>query len=381
MSKAQETRQDTLNHVPPPSEHLPREIHTNNDHDPRGTLEADDLWQAVTEKRFVPDVVYAVHTTMIYCLSDCPSRRPDRSAVHFFASPGAAETAGYRPCKRCRPEARESERAKLEALLGSLEKELPTPTVGKVAARAGMGLRRFRRVFTREFGLEPALYLKGERSERLKGRLREGAEVTSALYEVGYGSSRALYEAADDLLGMTPGTYRKGGAGMTVRYRTFSTPLGSALIAATERGVCALSLGEGLLEALRAEFPRATLLKDDTALTPFVAAVHAYLAGERVLELPLDVSSTTFQARVWRALQAIPYGETRSYAQIAEAIGDKGAVRAVAGACAKNPVALVVPCHRVVRSDGTLSGYRWGVARKAWLLAAERGVQQEELVP
>lgn len=351
---------------------------------PRPTLEpgttdfdAELGWRVVSERRFVKDFVYAVRSTGIYCLSDCPSRRPTREQVSFFATPADAEAAGYRACKRCRPDDREEARIRLEALLIRLEADIETPTLSDLAASANMSVPRLKRLFTREFGLEPGRYLKQRRAERLKAQLRAGAEVTEALYDVGYGSSRALYETSGDLLGMTPGRYRKGGEGMNISYRTFATVMGPALIAATERGVCALRFGEKLEGELLAEFPRAKIKEDSEGLDVerlglFVQAVHAYLAGAKTLELPLDVSPTAFQARVWSALQAIPYGETRSYLEVAEAIGDAGAVRAVAGACARNPVALNVPCHRVIRADGSLSGYRWGLERKAELLARER---------
>lgn len=342
-------------------------------------LDTELRWRAVVERRFRGDFVYAVRSTGIYCLSDCPARRPEREHVSFFAAPADAEAAGYRACKRCRPDEQERQVAKLETILADLEVDVDTPSLGDLAARAHMSIPRLKRLFVRELGLEPGPYLKQRRAERLKAQLKAGAEVTGALYDAGYGSSRALYERSDELLGMTPGSYRKGGDGMHITYRTFETVVGPALIAATERGVCALRFGEGLEADLKAEFPAAELREAASELEPFVQAVHAYLAGERVLELPLDLSPTAFQAKVWSALRAIPYGETRSYAEVAAAIGDVRAVRAVASACARNPVALAVPCHRVVRSDGSLSGYRWGLERKAKLLETETNARQQKL--
>ena len=332
--------------------------------------ESDALWRAVSTRQHVRGVVYAVRSTGIYCASDCPSRRPTREQVSFFAAPASAEAAGYRACLRCRPDRREAEARQLAALLAGLEAAETTPTLTRLAQSAELSVAALKRLFARELGLSPSSYLKLQRSERLKARLQAGTEVTGALYEAGYGSSRALYEHTDELLGMTPGAYRRGGDGMTITYQLFDSEVGPGLIAATERGVCALYFGDALLAELGSEFPKAELAAG--TLEPFVKAVRAYLAGQPELPLPLDVSPSAFQAKVWAALRAIPYGETRSYGEVAEAIGDPGAVRAVARACATNHVALAVPCHRVVRADGSLSGYRWGVERKAALLTREQ---------
>ena len=320
-------------------------------------LTDDDLWRAVTEQRYVTGV-YAVRSTGIYCRTDCPSRRPNRSHVRFFARPADAEAAGFRACKRCRPEQAEREADDLARLLGLLETDTPS-TLNALAAASGLDAPTIRKLFRRDLGVSVRAYVQERRAERLRRALQNGEDVTGALYGAGYGSSRSLYERAGETLGMTPGTYRRGGAGVTIRFTVFETELGPCLVAATEKGVCALRFGEGEVE-LRAEFSEAVVLEDAETLAPFVRAVRAYLAGERGLELPLDVSPTAFQAKVWTALRRIPYGETRSYAEVAAELGDARAVRAVAGACAKNPVALAVPCHRVVRADGSLSGYRWG---------------------
>ena len=338
--------------------------------EPVFVLPDDDLWRAVAERRYATGV-YAVRSTGIYCRTDCPSRRPDRLHVRFFARPADAEAAGFRACKRCRPEQAEREAADLARLLALLETLETVPTLPALAAEGGLAVPTIRKPFRRDLGVSVRVYVREGRSERLRQALQNGEDVTGALYSAGYGSSRGLYESADETLGVTPGTYRRGGEGMAIRFTVFGTELGSCLVAATEKGVCALRFGAGEAE-LRAEFPRAVVLEDAETLAPFVRAVRAYLAGERGLELPLDLSPTAFQARVWVALRRIPYGETRSYAEVAAELGDV-TVRAVAGACARNPVALAVPCHRVRRADGSLSGYRWGVERKRALLEREKG--------
>lgn len=336
------------------------------------------LWQAVTARRYLKGVLYAVRSTGVYCRTDCPSRWPAPARVRFFNDPQAAEAAGFRPCLRCRPQDAQREADDLGVLLERLEADEGGLTLVALAERSGLDVPYVRRLF-RRFGLSPKAYVQARRAERLRQRLKAGTLVTEALYGAGYGSSRGLYETADKTLGMTPGSYRRGGEGVSIYYALFESNVGPGLIAATERGVCALRFGEGLTE-LEAKFPKAVLTEDAAKLGPFVGAVRAYLAGEARLELPLEVSPTAFQARVWTALQGIPYGETRSYAEVAAAIGEKGAVRAVAGACASNPVALAVPCHRVVRADGGLSGYRWGVERKKALLELEQKVRLEDAV-
>ena len=342
------------------------------------TTDESAVWQAVAARRYLGGVVYAVRSTGVYCRTDCPARRPAPAQVCFFGDSREAEAAGFRPCLRCRPGDAQREEGDLKGLLGLLEADDGGLTLAALSERSGLGAPYIRRLF-RRFGLSPRAYAQLRRAERLRERLKAGAPVTEALYAAGYGSSRGLYATTDETLGMTPGSYRRGGEGVSIRYTLFESDLGPGLIAATERGVCALRFGEGVGE-LAAEFPKATLTEDAAGLAPFVRAVRAHLAGEDKLELPLNVSPTAFQARVWAALQRIPYGETRSYAQVAAAIGDAGAVRAVAGACASNPVALAVPCHRVVRADGSLSGYRWGVARKKALLEREKKVRLEDAV-
>lgn len=334
-------------------------------------------WQAVLLRDPAADgeFYYAVSSTGIYCRPTCPSRRPRRERVSFFATSNAAEQAGFRPCHRCQPNAVSSEQrvvAQVEHLLQTAETRLTLADLGKAV---GLSPYHLQRLFKRATGMSPKEYHARCRTERLKAGLREGALVTDALYDAGFGSSRALYDQADQQLGMTPGAYRRGGAGVNIGYATGETALGAVLVAATERGICALRFGEqeDILAELRQEFPNATFTHEPERLAPYTQAVASHVAGQQNrLDLPLDVKATVFQQRVWAALRSIPYGEVRSYTEVAAMIGEPTAVRAVARACATNPVALVVPCHRVVRSTGELSGYRWGVDRKEALLRQER---------
>jgi AraC family transcriptional regulator of adaptative response/methylated-DNA-[protein]-cysteine methyltransferase len=341
-------------------------------------MDQEERWQAVLQRARAYDgrFVYAVLSTGIYCRPTCPSRRPRRENVRFYDSIEAAAQAGFRPCQRCQPHKASAEQrvvAQVQQLLRSAE---TPPTLAALGATVGLSPFHLQRLFKKATGLSPREYANLHRAQRLKEELKAGSSVTDALYEAGYGSSRALYEAASQHLGMTPGAYRRGGAGERIAYACAQTPLGTVLVAATGRGLCALRFGEGdgaaLVAELRAEFPRAVLVEAPHELAPYIDAVQAYLAGRRQgLDLPLDLQATAFQQRVWKALRDIPYGEVRSYKQVAEMIGEPKAVRAVARACAANPVALAVPCHRVVRTGGDLSGYRWGVARKEALLRQE----------
>ena len=337
----------------------------------------DARWEAVSRRSPEADgqFVYAVTSTGIYCRPSCPSRRPKRENVRFFATGEAAAAAGFRPCLRCHPDDVSTQQrvvAKVRELLDTLE---PAPSLAQLGEAVGMSPYHLQRLFKKATGLSPREYAALQRAERLKAELRQGATVTGALYDAGYGSARAMYDQAHRHLGMSPGAYKRGGQGVTIGYTLFDTPLGRMLLAATASGVCAMRFGsdESLLADLQHEFPRSTLVAGGDELEPFVAAVLSYLTGgERRLDLPLDVQATAFQQRVWGALQAIPYGETRSYQQVAKSMGEPKAVRAVARACATNPVALAVPCHRVVRAGGELSGYRWGVERKRRLLDQEQ---------
>jgi AraC family transcriptional regulator of adaptative response/methylated-DNA-[protein]-cysteine methyltransferase len=320
--------------------------------------------------------VFAVRTTGIYCRPSCPSRRPRRGSVEFFSDPKQAERAGYRACLRCKPteisaQARAVTRAR--QLLDEAEGVL---TLGQLSKRVGISPFHLQRLFKRATGLSPREYQSARRMQQVKRGLRKGDDVTTALYDAGFGSPSRLYEKAHQQLGMTPGAYRRGGAGMTIQYAIVPSPLGRLLVAATSRGLCAVRFGESvpdLERELREEFSSAQVRRDDAALRPYLQPLLASLRGENVtIDLPLDVRATAFQKRVWDALREIPTGETRSYSEVARAIGDPKAVRAVATACANNPVALAVPCHRVVRGDGELAGYRWGIDRKKKLLEQEQ---------
>jgi AraC family transcriptional regulator of adaptative response/methylated-DNA-[protein]-cysteine methyltransferase len=343
-------------------------------------------WNAVEHRARGADgaFVYAVTTTGVYCRPSCPSRRPRRENVQFFALPEAAERAGFRPCRRCRPEAQpasdpaaERVRRACRLIDRALEEgDTGVPSLGRLAAAVGTNAHQLQRLFKRKIGISPRAFADARRLARVKARLRQGDGVAGALYDAGYGSSSRLYERSDAQLGMTPATYRKRGAGMLIRFTIVPCALGRLLVAATERGIAAVSLAANdtaLERALGEEYAAARRKRDDAALGPAVKAILAHLAGEAPdLALPLDLQATAFQWRVWRELQKIPYGETRSYGEIARRIGKPRAVRAVANACARNRAALVIPCHRAVREDGTPGGYRWGAERKAKLLAAEK---------
>ncbi len=349
-------------------------------------MSQDEQWAAVEARDGGADgaFVYAVRSTGVYCRPSCPSRRPLRRNVEFFDGPADAEAGGYRPCLRCRPEA--AGRAApgraapaVAAACRMLEQAGEALSLGELAGAVGLSPSYLQRSFRRLVGSTPRQYAAAARLERAKAGMRNGSGVTASLFDAGYGSTRAFYEDATGTLGMPPATYRRGGAAQQISYTAVPSPLGTVLVAATAAGVCAVRFVDPghddrteLEAALRAEFPAATLTPDDDGLKAAAAAVVEAAGGGGGLDLPLDVRATAFQLRVWRALREIPRGETRSYTQVAEAIGQPRAVRAVASACAANPVALVVPCHRVVAAGGGLAGYRWGVDRKRALLDAER---------
>jgi len=348
--------------------------------DTQSTLEADARWTAVMSRDAAADgvFVYAVRSTHIYCRPSCPSRRPRRENVVFFPHPEAAEAAGYRACRRCRPsDGAPNELEIIERLCREMERDADAPVdLAELAVGAGLAPHRLARAFKRITGISPRQYQEACRMRAIRTRLRDGEGITRAMFDAGLSSTSRLYERAPRQLGMTPGAYRKGAPGMRVGYAVVASPLGRLLVAATARGICMVSLGsadEALEGALTTEFPRAEIARDDQALKPWVDVIVKHLRGEEPhLELPLDVQATAFQRRVWQALQAIPYGSTRTYSAIAKAIGKPTAVRAVARACATNPAALVIPCHRVIREDGQLGGYRWGLERKERLLADEK---------
>lgn len=347
------------------------------------TPDEETCWQAVCQRAAQMDgrFVYAVRSTGIFCKPSCAARRAQRANVAFYADPTAARAAGYRPCKRCRPDQALPPQAELAAQAAAYLDEHPRATLAELGAALAVSPFHLQRVFKAQTGLSPRQYAAGRRWQALKDHLRQGEAVSQALYQSGYGSASRVYEAAQTQLGMTPAVYRRGGKDMHITYTVVPCPLGQMLLAATERGLCFLAFGdqdEDLLPALAAEYPAAGLQADPQAQSPaFSAALPAlqsYLAGgAAVLDLPLDLQATAFQQRVWAELRRIPYGEVRTYTQVAEALGCPKAVRAVASACAANPVSVVTPCHRVLRRDGSLGGYRWGLARKHALLATEQG--------
>jgi AraC family transcriptional regulator of adaptative response/methylated-DNA-[protein]-cysteine methyltransferase len=344
----------------------------------------EQMWGAVLSRdpRADGSFVYAVRSTGIYCRPTCASKRPRREHVSFFTELDQAERAGFRPCKRCHPRGQGDgpDALIVKQVTGYIEEnvggERPV-TLEAISEHVGVSPFHLQRVFKRATGVTPRQYAEALRLERAKERLREGDGVAEALYEAGYGSSSRLYEGAGERLGMTPGEYKRGGEWASIGFTTAQCPLGTLLVAATERGVCAVRLGDdeaSLEETLHAEFPAATIKRDDQALARWIEPILSYLAGELPNpSLPIHVRATAFQRRVWEMLRTIPYGSTRSYGAVASAMGQPTATRAVARACATNPVAMVVPCHRVISADGRLGGYRWGTWRKRALLELEQG--------
>jgi len=346
----------------------------------------DPRWTAVTARDAAADgtFVFAVKTTGVYCRPSCMSRRARRENVVFYRAPEAAEAAGYRACKRCRPkDTARSDPAvqkvrRVSALIDQalVEGESGPPALASLAAQVSTSPHHLLRLFKKHMGITPHEYADARRLELVKRHLREGDGVSGALYAAGYGSPSRLYERSDAQLGMTPATYRRDGKGASIEYTTVRSPLGRLMVAATTRGIAAVSLGDDdarLERVLHAEYPAAEIRRADARIKPWVAAILEHIAGERPnLALPLDLQATAFQWKVWRALQKIPYGKTASYSEIAQAIGQPKAVRAVANACANNRAALVIPCHRAVRTDGEAGGYRWGTERKEKILAKER---------
>ncbi len=340
----------------------------------------DACWAAVAARDSAADgrFVYAVRTTGVYCRPGCAARTPRRDNVRFYAGPAAAREAGFRPCLRCRPDDPPQAQRHAEAVARAcrlIEGAEEPPALAALARAAALSPFHFHRVFKGVTGVTPKAYAEAVRARRLAAHLPTTATVTEAAYAAGYGTAGRFYAAAAGHLGMPPGSARRGGAGVAIRFCVAACALGFVLVAATERGVCAILLGddpEALAGDLRARFPRADIAGAGPDLTHRVAEVVAFVEAPRLgLGLPLDIGGTAFQQRVWAALRAIPAGRTATYADIARTIGQPAAVRAVALACAANAHAVVIPCHRVVRTDGGLSGYRWGVARKAALLARE----------
>jgi AraC family transcriptional regulator, regulatory protein of adaptative response / methylated-DNA-[protein]-cysteine methyltransferase len=344
-------------------------------------LDLEACWRAVENRDAGADgsFLYGVRTTGVYCRPGCASRRPLRANTVFFETTEAARAGGFRPCKRCRPtddSAASRHLAAVEKACALLQNSEAMPSLAELADAAGISRFHFHRVFKQITGTTPRDYARTHRLGQFGERLAAGQPVAEAIYASGFGSSSRAYEAAPVGLGMTPGARRRGGNGETIRFVTVETPLGWALVAATERGICMTALGDDrnqLASALRQRFPAAEVIAEDGGLRQWADRIVRFITapGEN-LDLPLDIRGTAFQARVWRALQKIPLGKTASYTEIAAVLGQPKAVRAVAQACAANKLALIVPCHRVIRSDGDLGGYRWGVERKQSLLARER---------
>ena len=338
-------------------------------------------WRATISRDARADgqFVLAVRSTHIYCRPSCPARRPLRHNVVFFHTGAEAEKQGFRPCRRCRPNEVAGPVALVERAVSELAKFAEDESVrfAALASRLQTTTGTLRRAFLQATGLRPRELAAALRLARFKKMLRQGKGISEALYETGYGSTSRVYESSNAQLGMTPATYRKGGKNMTIGYVVAKSSLGKILVGATERGISAVYLGDAeakLIEELHAEYPQAELFAGGDSFGRWVQEiVHRVEGNPPRVELPLDLQATAFQRRVWQELQRIPRGSTRTYTQVARALGNPKSVRAVARACATNPVSIVVPCHRVIREDGGLAGYRWGLSRKEQLLAQERG--------
>jgi AraC family transcriptional regulator of adaptative response/methylated-DNA-[protein]-cysteine methyltransferase len=342
-------------------------------------LSDEACWQAALQKRRSADGLFytAVLTTGIYCRPSCPSRMPLRQNVRFFPTADAAEAAGFRACKRCRPrEPMRSDAQLVRDICRRLERADEPPTLAQLSVEFGVSRFHLQRTFKKVTGLSPKAYASSHRAVRLRRALRDGQRATEAAFAAGFASTSRAYASADDLLGMTPGRYGRGGEGMALAFTVATSSFGRMLVAATERGVSTLIFGDDdnrLETDLRAEFPRASVTRDDAGMRRWVEAVLASVdAGLEQPQLPLDIRATAFRARVWAELRRIPRGETRTYGEVARAIGAPGAARAVGNACNANPVPVIVPCHRVVAGDGTLGGFRYGLDRKRELLSRER---------
>ncbi|MBZ5530036.1 MAG: bifunctional DNA-binding transcriptional regulator/O6-methylguanine-DNA methyltransferase Ada [Acidobacteriia bacterium] len=350
-------------------------------------ISANDKWTQVLARDLKADgqFVYAVRSTGVFCRPSCPSRRPRREMVEFFESPADAQQAGYRACRRCTPTGRNAQIEKIEAACRYIDEALAQNGdtalgLSDLARRVGLSPFHFQRLFKRTVGISPRQYQQARRAGKFRSALHTEARITDAIYEAGYSSSSRAYESAPAQLGMTPSAFRRKGEGVKIFFSVAPTSLGKLLIATTERGVCAVRFGQSeaaLTRELKSEFAAAEIHRDDRRLAAVAGQVQQLLRGTSIAHsivaqsIPLDVQGTAFQQIVWQALRQIPRGETRSYTEVAKIIGKPRAVRAVASACAQNPVALVVPCHRVVQKSGSLAGYRWGMKRKAALLEME----------
>lgn len=340
------------------------------------TAETDTRWDAVARRDRDADgrFVYAVTTTGVYCRPSCAARTPRPENVRYFATGDEAVKAGFRACRRCRPEG-DGRAEMIAAACRAIETAETEPALDDLAGAAGLSPFHFHRVFKAATGLTPKGYAKAHRRKRVREELGKGGTVTEALYDAGFGSNGRFYAETNAMLGMTPKRFKAGGAGTDVRFAVGKTSLGAMLVAESDRGIVAVTLGddaEVLVRELQDRFPKARLIGGDADFEARVAQVVGAVEKPGTgMDLPLDIRGTAFQQRVWGALRRIPPGETVTYAELAKRIGDPKAVRAVAGACAANSLAVLIPCHRVIRTDGSLSGYRWGVERKRDLLARE----------
>ena len=339
-----------------------------------------ERWNAVLsrDERMDGRFVTGVRTTGIYCKPSCPAKHPYRSNVVFFLGPSEAEQAGFRPCKRCNPRESVSARSDLvqricQYINTNLDEKL---TLASLSVEADLSPFHLQRTFKKVLGISPRQYVETRRLDKLKRSLSRGKTVTSAGYDAGFRSRGRLYVGSTSQLGVRPGLFRRGGEGLQIRYTITDSPVGRLLLGATRSGVCAVCLGasdEAVEVALREDYYAADISRDDNAMKEWAGHFSKYFEGhEFPRNLPIDVQATAFQWKVWKHIRAIPYGQTASYAKIAEQIGEPRAVRAVANACARNHVALIVPCHRIVGSKGELRGYRWGVKRKQAILSLER---------
>lgn len=341
---------------------------------------SNQKWTMVLARDLSADgeFVYAVKSTGIFCRPSCPSRRPRREQVEFFNSPAEAQHAGYRACRRCTPQEANAQIDKVKAACSYIEHNLESALgLHAIASHVELSPFYFQRLFKRTLGISPRQYQQARRAEKFRASLRGQARVTDAIYEAGYSSSSRAYETSAWQFGMTPSQFQRKGEDIRIGFTIISSDLGKLLIAATPRGVCSVRFGESeatLIRDLKQEFQAAELRRDDAALRAAAEQVSGLLNGASFArDIPVDVQGTAFQQQVWNALRRIPRGQTRSYAEIAQTIGKSRAVRAVANACAANPTAVIVPCHRVVQKNGSLAGYRWGVERKAALLRKETG--------
>jgi AraC family transcriptional regulator of adaptative response/methylated-DNA-[protein]-cysteine methyltransferase len=342
------------------------------------TNNTNQKWSMVLARDAKADgrFVYAVKSTGVFCRPTCPSRRPRRENVEFFNSPAQAQQAGYRACRRCTPLERNPQSQKVEAACRYIDENLDvTLSLTAISRHVAISPFHFQRMFKRMLGISPREYQQARRAGKFRQALLGDGSVTEAIYEAGFSSSSRAYESVPAQLGMTPSAFKRGGAGVEIRCTVISTELGKLLVATTPRGVCAVRFGESeaaLLRELKHDFGSAEIHRDDEGLAQVAAQIKQLLNGPSApLSIPLDLRGTAFQQMVWKELRRIPAGQTRSYTEIAKTIGRPRAVRAVANACGSNPVAIVVPCHRVVQKNGSLAGYRWGVKRKAALLEKE----------